>query len=192
MRAMRMTWLVVVVGLGLGACTSLLPEGHEQKDSPWKSYEAAKGAFDSIVLGETDRETVHRLGFDPSNIANVQILNYSQVVRLVLPASSVLTDSEVPAGLRTCLQAQNRCVGYQLDLERIERQRVGNFFADFLNFRRETEIKGWRFAALVVMVDERVVFKQWSGQPRVRETKVNRNPLGPFQGAGEKAGQSLY
>lgn len=189
---MGRAWTVVMVALVVGACSSLLPEGRDEKDSPWRSYEAAKGSFDSIVLGETDRETVHRLGFDPGAIANVQILNYSQVVRLVLPASSVLSDGEVPTGLRACLQAQSRCVGYQLELERIERQRVGNFFADFLNFRRETEIKGWRFAALVVMVDERVVFKQWSGQPRVRETRVNRNPLGPFQGAGEKAPQGLY
>jgi hypothetical protein len=44
----------------------------------------------------------------------------------------------------------------------------------------------------VVMVDDRVVYKQWSGQPQVRETRVSRNPLGPFQGAGERAGQSLY
>lgn len=189
---MGRAWAMVMVALVVSACSSLLPEGRQQKDSPWRSYDAAKAAFDTIVLGETDRETVHNLGFDPGAIANVQILNYSQVVRLVLPASSVLTDGEVPTGLRACLQAQARCLGYQLELERIERQRVGNFFADFLNFRRETEIKGWRFAALVVMVDERVVFKQWSGQPRVRETQVNRNPLGPFQGAGEKAPQGLY
>ena len=190
---MASAWVVVVVlALGLGACSSLLPEGHDEKVSPWKTYDDAKTAFDAIALGETDRETVHRLGFDPANIANVQILNYSQVVRLVLPASPVLTEQEVPAGLRACIQAQARCVGYQLDLERLERQRVGNFFADFLNFRRETHITGWRFAALVVMVDDRVVYKHWSGQPQVRETRVNRNPLGPFQGSGEKAPQGLY
>lgn len=189
---MRRVCVMIVVSLGLGACSSLLPEGREERDSPWRSYEAAKDAFDSIVLGETDRETVHRLGFDPGAIANVQILNYSQVARQVLPASPAVAETEVPPGLRRCLQAQNRCLGYQLDLERIERQRVGNFFADFLNFRRETEIKGWRFAALVVMVDERVVFKQWSGQPKVRETRVSRNPLGPLQGAGEKAPQGFY
>ena len=189
---MRVGWLWGVLALMLGACTSLLPEGRQEKVSPWKSYEEARAAYDSITLGETDRETVHRLGFDPSTIANVHILNYSQVARMVLPSSPVLAQGEIPAGLRSCLVAQDRCLGYQLELERMEKQRIGNFFADFLNFRRETKITGWRFAALVVMVDDRVVFKQWSGQPQVRESQVNRNPLGPFQGAGEKAGQSLY
>lgn len=189
---MGRAWAVVAVAVGLGACSSLLPEGRQEKVSPWKTYESAKAAFDSITLGETDRETVHRLGFDPGAIANVQILNHSQVTRLVLPSSPVLTDKEMPEGLRNCIRAQVRCIGYQLELDRIESQRVGNFFADFLNFRRETHVTGWRFAALVVMVDERVVFKQWSGQPRVQETQVRRNPLGPFQGAGEKAPQGLY
>lgn len=184
--------LLVAAALLAGACSSLLPEGRQEKVSPWKSYEAAKEAFDTITQGETDVETVHRLGFDPGRIANVQILNYSQVARLVLPPSPVQAEAEIPAGLRACLQAQTRCVGYQLDLERIERQRVGNFWADFFNFRRETNISGWRFSALVVMVDGRVVFKQWSGQPQVQETQVNRNPLGPFQGGGEKATQQLY
>jgi hypothetical protein len=185
-------WLVAVaIALGVGACSSLLPEGRDEKVSPWKTYDDAKAAFDAIALGQTDREAVHRLGFDPAHIANVQILNYSQVARLVLPASPVLTEQEIPGGLRACIQAQGRCVGYQLELERIERQRVGNFFADFLNFRRETHVSGWRFAALVVMVDDRVVYKQWSGQPQVRENRVTRNPLGPFQGSGEKTPQGL-
>jgi hypothetical protein len=189
---MHAAWLVLAMTLVLGACSSLLPEGRDEKVSPWKTYEEAKTAYDSITLGETDRETVHRLGFDPGQIANVQILNFSQVARMVLPSSPALTEQEIPPGLRACIQAQNRCVGYQLELERLERQRVGNFFADFLNFRRETKINGWRFAVMVVMVDDRVVYKQWSGQPQVRETRVSRNPLGPFQGAGEKAGQNLY
>jgi hypothetical protein len=183
---MKLAWQLVGMALALSACSGLLPEGRQEKVSPWRSYEAAQAAFASIVPGETGRDAVHKLGFDPAHIANVQVLNYSQVARLVLPASPVLTEAEVPAGLRACLQAQTRCVGYQMDQERIERRRVGGFWADFLNFRRETQISGWRFSALVVMVDDEVVYKQWSGQPRVRETQVNRNPLGPFQGAGEK------
>jgi hypothetical protein len=103
-------WLAVAA-LVLGACSSLLPEGRQEKVSPWKTYDSAKAAFDSITLGETDRGTVHRLGFDPAAIANVQILNYSQVARLVLPSSPVLAENEIPAGLRACLQAQERCLG---------------------------------------------------------------------------------
>jgi hypothetical protein len=30
-----------------------------------------------------------------------------------------------------------------------------------------------------------VVYKQWSGQPMVRQVDRNRNPLGPLQGAGD-------
>lgn len=158
----------------------------EKTQSPWRTFEDAKRAFDDIELGNSDRNAVHRLGFDPSSTPNVHILNYSQIASAVLPGGRLVPDEPLPTGIRDCIQAQGRCVGYQLEENRIKKRRVGGFWTDFMNFRRETSITGWRFKALVVLVDDQVVFKQWSGQPQIRETAVKRNPLGPLQGAGER------
>jgi hypothetical protein len=54
---------------------------------------------------------------------------------------------------------------------------------DILNFRRETDITGWTFNALILMVDSLVVYTLYGGQPRIHEQEVSRNPLGPIQEA---------
>jgi hypothetical protein len=37
---------------------------------------------------------------------------------------------------------------------------------------------------VVLMVDDLVVYRSWSGQPGIDELEVTRNPLGPFQDIG--------
>ena len=76
-------------------------------------------------------------------------------------------------------------MGYLMQSSRISRKRIGNFPLDFLNFRRTTLTTGWKFEALIVVVDTMVVFKQWSGQPKIETTELQANPLGPLQGMGE-------
>lgn len=178
---------IALLALLLGSCSSLLPKADQKTVSPWRDFKEVKSAYDAVRPGESDRDAVHRLGFDPASTPNVQILNYSEIVNSALPKDSMVPGVELPAGIRACMMAQDRCVGYQLEETRIKRNRVGGFWADFLNFRRETSMTGWRFKALLVLVDDKVVFKQWSGQPEIREVSVNRNPLGPLQGVGEKA-----
>lgn len=177
---------VTVLAILMVGCSAMLPKAQQETVSPWNNFDEAKAAFDQIELGGSDRDSVHKLGFDPSTTPNVQILNYSQIAHSVLPGDRLIPDGEVPTAIRTCVLAQERCVGYLLEESRIKRNRVGNFWTDFLNFQRETLTTGWRFNALVVLVDNRVVFKQWSGQPSIREIGVSRNPLGPLQGAGER------
>lgn len=177
-------WLVAA--LALGGCSSLLPEGKQRTVAPWKTFDEAKQAFDQIRVGETDLETVRRLGIDPDNTKNIEILNYSQVADRVLPGATSIDSPFVPIGVRICVQAQDRCFGYALSETRIQRKRVGGFLGDFLNFKRETLVTGWRFNALVVMVEGRAVFKQWSGQPDIEEVVNQRNPLGPLQDFGER------
>ena len=46
-------------------------------------------------------------------------------------------------------------------------------------------MSGWTFNALVIMVDDGVVFTVFGGQPRILEHEVIRNPLGPLQSWGE-------
>ncbi len=72
------------------------------------------------------------------------------------------------------------------DLQRLRAKRVGKFWPDFLNFRRKTESTGWRFNALLVLVNDQVTYKLWSGTPRIEVYKEDRNPLGPLQGSGNQ------
>jgi hypothetical protein len=53
--------------------------------------------------------------------------------------------------------------------------------SDIINVEHRTEITGWRFAAVVVVVGDRVVHKAWSGVPAIREVEESLNPLGPLQ-----------
>lgn len=178
---------LILLLLLLTACRSLLPEGGRQADNIWSSFEEAKVAFDRIEPYRTRLDDLRSLGFDPGSKANVQILNYSQVAHAVLPNAAMPLEAQ-PKGMRDCIQAQHQCVGYLIEQSRLNRKRIGGFWADFLNFSRETRMEGWRFVALVALVDGVVVFKQWSGQPAIHELERNHNPLGFFQGAGEGAG----
>jgi hypothetical protein len=36
-----------------------------------------------------------------------------------------------------------------------------------------------------VVIDDKVVYKQWSGLPKIETTEVRTNPLGPLQSMGE-------
>lgn len=177
----------LILAAALGGCTALLPTGRQQTVTGWETFEDAKAAFDRIEPYRTTLDELHALGYDAERTPNVAILNYSQVVRTVLPHPTFSVD-EQPQGIRDCLRAEARCFGYALEQSRLERARTGGFLADFLNFRRETLITGWRFSALVAVVDGVVVYKQWSGQPHVRQTERSHNPLGPLQEAGGSRG----
>ncbi|MCK9284618.1 MAG: hypothetical protein M0P39_10080 [Rhodocyclaceae bacterium] len=168
----------------LAACSSLLPEGKQVTRTRWDSFQDAKAVFDRIEPYRTPLKELHALGFDPAATPNLQVLNYSQVVKRVLPTTTLALE-EHPKAVRDCFAAEERCFGYALEQNHIERHRVGNFFVDFLNFSREVEITGWRFSVLVAVVDGVVVFKQWNGQPVVHEVERSHNPLGPLQGSGE-------
>ena len=174
----------VLVAFIVSGCAALLPGGRQETVAPWHSFEDVKAAYDRIEPYVTKVADLRALGYDPAKTPNVTILNYSQVVKTAVPQPSFSIEDQ-PQGIRDCIRAADRCVGYTLEQSQIKRKRVGNFFLDFLNFDRETRISGWRFSALIVVVDATVVYKQWSGQPLVRQIDRNRNPLGPLQGVGD-------
>jgi hypothetical protein len=62
---------------------------------------------------------------------------------------------------------------------------LGHLWLDSLNFRHEVDVSGWTFNALIILVDDQVVFMVFGGQPNMRERKVTRNPMGPLQSWGE-------
>jgi hypothetical protein len=168
--------LVVVLATG---CSSLLPKAKSESEAPWKTFEEVKRTFDSIEPGNTTLTEIRHMGFDPYANKNVTVLHFSDVLNKYAP--NVVRDEYLEPGIRECLRMQTQCSAYAIEHRRIHRTRVGNFVLDFINFERRTEITGWRFSAVIVIVGDRVVYKSWSGTPAISEVEETHNPLGPMQ-----------
>jgi hypothetical protein len=101
-------------------------------------------------------------------------------------AATLIQPADVDHGVRDCLQAGRRCSAYAIVVEKRHRQRTGNFWFDSLNFERTTVTTGWRVEALLVFVDDALVYRLVGGHPTLNEVELRRNPLGPLQGWGER------
>lgn len=187
---LRSTILLAAACLGLVGCSSLLPRGSSVVDGPWKSFENAQQTFDRIVPYQTTTQDLKALGLDPQSSPNVTLLNYSDV--LVRFMSSQISSDELEGAVRECIQAKAACKGFEIEQKSLKRTRAGNFWADFLNFKRRTEIRGWHFKGMLLVKGDTVVFKQISGLPQITAEELNRNPLGPFQGVGESTLSNLF
>ena len=172
--------LAAAVLMAMAACSTLLPRSEALTDSPWQSFEEAQRTFDQITPHKTTVTDLKRLKLEPESNPNITILNYSDVLRRFIPSPSIDAAS-LDVGVRECLRAATHCRGYEVDHRVRKRQRYGNFWADILNFRRKTDIVGWRFNAVVLTADDVVVYKLTSGQPAIHEFEVSTNPLGPLQ-----------
>jgi len=176
--------LLVLPSLVLTACSGMLPNAKQAVSTPWSDFEGAKSSYDQIIPFATTMQTVRDLGFDPYKTANMKVLNQAQVVNAVLP-SPLQDPSTIPKGIADCMRVQDGCVGYLMEPSKIDQKREGSFFLDFLNFRRNTVTTGWKFSALIVVIDDTVVYKQWHGEPKIETTDQRTNPLGPLQSMGE-------
>ena len=182
--------LFPLVGVLLSGCSSLLPRGSSSVGVGFGSFEEARVAAERIIPLKTRTETLDAMGFDVRNGQNVTLVPYPEIVVRLTPHPSVPI-STLDAGTRQCIDIQTTCRGYLFRFEREERKREGNFWLDFFNVSRTTNITGWRFEALIVVSDDLVLFRNYSGQARVDRVEKQTNPLGPFQPAGEGAGRSL-
>jgi hypothetical protein len=179
------SWLAcAVAALLLSGCAELLPKASSQIASPWHSYEEALAAIQRIAPYRSTAADLKTLGFDPFVTPNVQLLNFSDIV-LRFPVSANLPLDRLDKGLRECFEAGKECLGYSVNIRETKRDRVGDFWLDSLQFYRVTDVKGWSFNALVLLVDERVVYVIHGGQPVILEKETNKQPLGPLQGWGD-------
>ena len=183
--------LIAAVVAATAACSTLLPRSEALTYSPWESFEEAQQAFDQIILHETTVADLKRFQLDPASNPNVTILGYSDVVRRFIPSPSIDALS-LDSGVQECLRAGTSCQGYEVDHRVLKRNRYGNFWADFFNFRRKTDIVGWRFNAVVLITNDVVVYKVTGGQPVIHEHEETRNPLGPLQGSGDAIFRLLF
>lgn len=173
--------LALVLASTLG-CSALLPHEESAVVSHWDSFDAAKQAYEQITPYQTGEEELMQLGFSPQVQPNVRILNHAEIAQHFLVGA--VDDAMLPPALHDCFMRYATCYGYELRRRAMEDRRYGNFLADFMNFRRKTETRGWEFSALIVLIDGQVVYKLWSGTPEIRQKRDETNPLGPLQDIG--------
>jgi len=182
--------LVVALVAIVGACGSLLPHDESRTYSPWKSYEEAQQAFDTIVPHQTTVHSLQALGLDPKSNPNITILNYSDVLRRFLPSPSV-SAADLDVGVQECIAAKTHCRGYEVNQQFTKSQRYGSFWLDWFNFQRKTDVAGWRFNGVLLMKDELIIYKLTGGEPAIHSFQGSTNPLGPLQGFGNAAAQRV-
>ncbi len=164
------------------ACSSMLPVSHSDA-STFQSFEQARDAVVALVPMKTTRSMADSSGVDFAAHPNTKLLTHSDIVRMLVPAG-ILKREDLDPGIVVCLEARDACTGLEITASKIAKTRTGNFFADFINYKQRTETKGWRFNALILYVDDLVVYRSWGGQPKVDELDVATKPLGPFQDLG--------
>ncbi len=170
----------------LCGCTTLLPTSRNEVVSDWESYDDAMRSLGRTRPYEANRTDVHNAGLDPRRSPAVTVLHFGDVLQL-FSAAALIKPEDVDRGIRDCLHAGEHCNGYAITVRKVRSDHVGNFWLDSLNFKRETVTAGWSVDALLVFVDDRLVYELIGGQPTICEYDIKRNPLGPMQGWGDAA-----
>lgn len=173
---------MLMLTLLASGCASLLPESHTNTTS-FQSFDEARAAVEALVPMKSDRQALEANGFNPAKHPNTVLLTHADVARRFLP-SALLRREDLDPGIWVCLEARDACRGLEIIGVKIDKVRTGNFFLDFLNFERNNHTSGWRFNAVVLLVNDLVVYRTWGGQPEINERENTRNPLGPFQDIG--------
>lgn len=183
MQAVIRSGIVLALVISSG-CRSLLPTSSDATLVQWRSFDEARAAIESIVPFQTRKSTLVSNGLDPLHNPAVTILSYPEIVQR-FSAGNALRRDEYEQGIRRCLTAGQACSGYSISVKRVKSDRIGNFWLDMLGFVRRTNITGWSFNAMVLFVDDEVVYRVYGGQPNLHEMQVRRNPLGPLQSLGD-------
>jgi len=175
LRALSLSLLILLSG-----CGSLLPEAKTITRSPWATFEDAKRAYDSIEPYKSTIDDLKRLGYDPFVTPNIKILSYLDVMNRFMINPSIKKE-DLDEGIQRCIDFKNYCKAFEATPQDLKTKRYGNVFLDLFNFSRRTKSSGWRFQAIIVLVDDVVVYKLWSGNPTIDEFTEKKNPLGPLQ-----------
>ena len=158
----------------VGGCTTLLPSSRTEVVSAWNSYDHAEKSLATLAPYQATRQGVHAQGLDPSLNPAITVLHFADVLQRFATAT-LIKPEDVDRGIRDCLQAGKRCGGYTITVEKLHQQRIGSFWLDSLNFRRETVTTGWRVDVLLVFVDDALVYKLVGGRPTINEVELRRN-----------------
>jgi hypothetical protein len=163
----------------------LLPSSVTYTESKYMSFDTIENDIGKIELGKTTNKDLLDMGIDLENMANVKRLTYLDIMskfKLDSPSRYTLFNNiDLPEGVITSLAAREKLKAYEVNLERIVKQREGNYLLDALNFRKDTHITGWKFSCLIMIVDDVVEYVLYSGEKNIDKLEKQRNPLGPLQ-----------
>ncbi len=148
--------------------------------SPWKTFKEAKAAFDQVVPEQTTVEDLKAVGLHPISHPNVRLVMYQDVLKVFVPHEGITVAEHDPA-IQRCFQAREKCETWRLKVDRVDKKRLGFFLLEWLKFRKQTRYKGWKFKGWVFIIDGRVVYKLWSGEPSILEFTDIVRPLGLLQ-----------
>jgi hypothetical protein len=182
--------VAVLLALASGGCSTLLPTSRTEVVSDWSSYDQAMRSLAAFEPYKATRTEVHSQGLDPRSNPAIIVLHFGDVLQR-FSAAALIRPEDVDRGIRDCLHVGKQCNAYAISVKKVNRNRVGNFWVDSLNFRRETVTTGWHVDALLLFVDDLLVYQLAGGQPTINEYEQVRNPLGPLQGWGGLAPQTL-
>jgi hypothetical protein len=172
--------LVLTLALGAAGCSSLLPSSQAVARSKWNSFQEAKADFDRIVPGLTATNDLAALGFDPATNPNVRILTYLDVIQRFMPHPSI-TQAQLDSSVRTFIEQRERGDAWEIEVNHTRSQRYGNAWLDVAGFVKKTHETGWGFKGLLLISEGRVVYKLFSGQPKLDRSEKRVRPLGPLQ-----------
>jgi hypothetical protein len=190
-RIVLVQWLAAaIVSVALSGCSTLLPASKKEVVSDWTSYDSAVNSLVAIEPYKATRADVHTAGLDPRLNPAITVMHFGDVLQR-FAAAALIKPEDVDRGIRDCLHAGKQCNGYAISVKKVDRNRVGSFWLDSFNFKRETVTTGWSVDALMVFVDDLLVYELIGGQPTINEYEVVRNPLGPLQGWGDQTLQTL-
>jgi hypothetical protein len=181
-RCWRFIGLVLIVALS--GCASLLPTAKTEVVSGWNSYQDAVRALAAIEPYTATRSDVHAIGLEPEKNSTITVLHFADVLQR-FSAAALMKPDDLDPGVRDCLRAGKACSGYAISARKLDSDRVGSFWLDSFNFRREIVTTGWSVDALLVFVDDLLVYELIGGQPTINQVEIRRNPLGPLQGWGD-------
>ncbi len=171
---------LILVAAAVAGCSNLLPRGEQLTYSPWNSFGEAQATFDKIEPHRTTVAELKAMKLDPKRNPNITLLNYSDILRRFLPSPSI-NAHDLDPGVQECIAARSECEGYELNLQTIKRKRYGSFLADLFNFRRKTDVAGFRFNGVLLIKSGVVIYKLTGGEPAIHQYEESVNPLGPFQ-----------
>ena len=182
----------ILLLLIISGCTSstYLPSARETIQSPWKSFNDIKTAFDQIIPNQTNTEELQKMGFDPFTTPNIELINYLEITQRFMQNQSVHME-DLNEEIQNCLNKHEHCHAYDINLHHASRNRYGNVIFDIFNFRRKTKLTGWQFRAIILMQDDQVTYKLWSGKPKIDENSDTKNPFGPFQSSEKVLWQAV-
>lgn len=178
---------LLTLAVSLAGCSALLPKSKAETESTFTSFEQARDAVEAIQPYKTTRAELRANGIGAANDPTITLLSHVDIA-VRFPIGGVLREEDVDRGIRDCLKAGKECNAYRVDIKRTNRDRTGNFWLDALRFKREVDVTGWTFNALIIFVNDTVVYSVYGGQPVIHEVEVERNPLGPLQGWGDWVG----